>query len=443
MALHELTQKGLEAAIKRAEAELKAGKKVKKISDGEGLFLVLRAGGGMSWQLAYTLNGVAKTYSMGTYPTVKLGTARTLAEQARDKIQLGIDPVEERRRVRIESQEVKTLSAVFHEWIDRERVNWKGDRHYTDYLQAANANFLASHGSKKITELTEQDCRDILQKVEDRDAAYMLTRVRTVLKRTCQYAVLKRYIESSPVEKVPRAEYATHREGHHPALVKPADFRQLLLKLDRERGTIPIMALRLQALTFVRPQNIRSAAWTHFDLDKAVWDVPEDLTKKNRSFLVPLSTQAVTLLRNWQTVTGGERLVFPGTDKEGMLSENTLNKNLERLGFKGLHSSHGFRASARTMLEEGGYESKVTTKQLAHQVKDKTDRAYNRAEFWDIRVEMMQAWADYIDALKTDAFTPYTWFSEWRARRSIARARTDATSSIDQLSLALETSPGR
>jgi integrase len=434
MALHELSQKELEKRIKEAQA---AGG-IKKIADGEGLYLVHRANGGLSWQLDYTLNGIRRTFSMGTYPKVKLSTARVLAEKARELVQLGQDPVEARRTARGETKAAKTLSEVFHEWIDREKVNWKGDRHYSDYLQAANANFLASHGAKKITELTEQDCRDILQRVEDRDAAYMLTRVRTVLKRTCEYAVLKRYIAANPVAKVPRAEYRTHQEGHHPALVKPAEFRHLLLALDRERGSIPIMALRFQALTFVRPQNIRSATWHHFDLNEAVWDVPEDLTKKNRSFLVPLSRQAVTLLKNWQTVTGGSTLVFPGTNKDGMLSENTLNKNLERLGFKGRHSSHGFRASARTMLEEGGYESKVTTKQLAHQVKDKTDRAYNRAEFWDIRVEMMQAWADYMDALRTDLHLPYRWFAEWRAMRSMPEPRSATSGSPDQLSLGLE-----
>lgn len=158
---------------------------------------------------------------------------------------------------------------------------------------------------------------------------------------------------------------------------------------------------------------------------------------------MPLSRQAVELLRNWQTVTGTEPLMFPGSSRNGQLSENTLNVNLKRIGFGGRHSSHGFRATAKTLLEEGGFDSKYTNKQLAHDIDDKTERAYNRAEYWDIRVEMMQAWADYLDALRTDLHQPYRWFSDWRLQRSRAESRTPPSANSDQLSLGLETIPAK
>jgi integrase len=439
MALNELSQKELEKRIKDA---LAGGQSITKVSDGEGLFLVVRKSGGMSWQLDYTLRGVRKTFSMGTYPKVKLSTARTLAEAARELVQLGKDPVEERRKERDSNKIAKSVAEVITEWLEHNRHEWSA-RHYTDYDQAAKANIFVSHGSKRITEFTESDIRAILQKVEDRGANYMLTRVRDIMVRGCQYALDKRYIATSPAATVRRREYKAHVEKHFAALTSPREFRELLLRLDREPGSVSVVALRLQCLVWVRPQNLRSARWEHFNLDGALWEVPHYLMKKGREYLVPLSSQAVALLRNWQTVTGHEELLFPGTSADGMLSENTLNANLKRMGFAGRQTAHGFRATARTLLEEGGYESKVTRKQLAHDIDDKTDRAYNRAEYLDVRAEMMQGWAEYLESLRADAYQPWQWFADWRAARSKHLLRSEATMTSAQLSLGLETSPGK
>lgn len=424
MALHELSQKELEKRIKMARESANA---VTKISDGSGLYLVVRRSGGMSWQLDYNLLGVRKTYSMGTYPQVKLSTARTLAEQARESVQLGLDPVQKRRRDRNAHQNAKTVAEVFEEWLDHNKADWS-DRHYDDFIQAGRSNILASHGARRITELTVEEARTILQKVEGRQALYMLTRVKSVLSRMCQYAEDQGYLTINPIVKIRRREFKAHTERHHPAITDYREFRKLLLRLDEEPASIPITALRLDTLVWVRPQNLRSAQWSHFDLNARVWNVPHHLMKKGREYLVPLSTQAVELLKNWQTVTGGERLVFPGRGAGGQLSENTLNKNLDRLGFEGRQTAHGFRASAKTLLEEGGFDSKYTRKQLAHDIDDKTDRAYNRAEYWEARVQMMQAWADYLDAIRQEPQVPWTWFSDWHAQLSKAEPRPQAMS---------------
>jgi integrase len=439
MALNELSQKELEKRIKEAQS---SSRKITKIADGEGLFLVVRESGGMSWQLDYTLRGVRKTFSMGTYPKVKLSTARTLAEMARELIQLGKDPVEERRKERESSQQAKTVAQVFEEWLEHNRHGWS-DRHYTDYLQAGTANILTVQGATRIPDLTEDDVRAILKKVEERGAHYMLTRVRDILVRMCQYALDQRYVKASPAAGVRRREYKAHVEKHFAALTSPKDVRELLVRLDREPGSASVIALRLQCLVWVRPQNLRSARWQHFDLDRGLWEVPHYLMKKGREYLVPLSTQAVALLQNWKTVTGHGELLFPGTSESGMLSENTLNSNLKRMGFAGRQTAHGFRATARTLLEEGGYESKVTRKQLAHDIDDKTDRAYNRAEYLDVRTEMMQGWADYLDSLRSDVFQPWQWFADWRVARSTLRPQSAATMTNGQLSLGLETIPAK
>jgi integrase len=437
MALNELSQKELEQRIKAAR---ESGKSITKISDGSGLYLVVRGSGGMSWQLDYTLTGIRKTFSMGLYPQVRLSTARTLAEQARALVQVGVDPVAQRREARQNERGAKSVAEVIYEWLEHEKGEWS-DRHYDDFLTAAKANVLATHGARRITELTTGEVRDILKRVEDREALYMLTRVRSVLTRACQYAEDKGYLAVNPVSKVKRREYKAHVEGHHPAITDYRTFRDLLLRLDTEPGSIPITALRFAVLVWVRPQNLRSAEWRHFDLGAKVWEVPHHLMKRGREHLVPLSTQAVVLLRNWQTITGGERLVFPGHGKNGQLSENTLNKNLERLGYAGKQTAHGFRASARTILEEGGFNSKYTKKQLAHDIDDKTDRAYNRAEYWSARVPMMQAWADYLDALRQAPHLPWTWFADWHARQSSAELPPPATNWSDRSSPAPETRP--
>jgi len=428
MALNELSQKELEKRIRDAQA---SDKTITKISDGEGLFLVVRKAGGMSWQLDYTLKGVRKTYSMGTYPKVKLSTARTLAEAARTLVQLGKDPVEERRREREEFKTAKTLAEVIGEWLEHNKHNWSS-RHHSDYDQAAKANILADYGAKRVMELTDDDIRAMLQKVEARGAHYMLTRVRDILVRSLQYAVDQRYVKSSPAATVRRREFKAHVERHHAAITRPAEFRELLLRMDREPGSVAIMALRFQTHVWVRPQNLRTARWEHIDLDGAIWEVPHYLMKKGREYLVPLSRQAVALLRNWKTVTGHEELVFPGVKKGMPLSENTLNDNLERIGFKGKQTCHGFRASARTLLEEGGFESKVTKKQLAHDIDDKTDRAYNRAEYLDVRTLMMQAWSDYLETIRTDLQQPWHFFSDWRAHQSTPELRSPASGSLAQ-----------
>lgn len=431
MALHELSQKELEKRIKEAHAS--GG--IRKISDGAGLYLVRRADGGLSWQFIYTLHSKRGTYSLGTYPKMSLSTARTLTQAAREKVQMGVDPVDARRAERAktvdEAKGAKTVAFVVREWLAKNKSDWS-NTHHDDYLQAAEKNVFPEIGSKDIGAVTEEDVHSLLKKIEDRNALYMLTRVRTVLNRTFEYAIDQRYIEVNPVVRVKRKAFRKHVEGNHPALTTPKDFRKLLLALDAAPGSQSVVALRLNALVFLRPQNLRSAEWEHIHLDEGFWEVPWDLMKKERAFLVPLARQATTLLRNWKTVTGHQRLVFPGQQRERQVSENTFNVQLWRLGFRNTHSVHGFRASATTLLQEGGYDSKYTDKQLAHDIDDETEKAYNRAEFWDIRVQMMQEWADYMDALRLELQQPWVWFGERRAKQSIPESPSLARMTSDQ-----------
>jgi len=417
MGLHDLSQRELEKRLK--EAREKGG--VTKIADGSNLYLVVRPTGSPSWQLKYTWEGREKTYSIGTYPQVTLSTARTLAQEARDNILRGKDPVELRRQARIPTDAPQTVAEMLQDWLDKHKAEWSAT-HYDDFDLAIKRDVLPFIGTRLAKSITPDDIRTILERVEKRGANYKLTRVRSLLNRAFELAVDKNKLEVNPVQRVKRTTFAKHSEGHHPALVDPAELAALLKKLHEEESTLPIIALRLNALVFVRPQNLRFASWDQFDLDNATWLVPDDQMKMDRAFLVPLAKQTVELLKNLKTITGSGKLLFPSPVKPGQgYGDTTFMKNLHRLGYNGRHSTHGFRTTAKTLLEEGGFDSKLTEKQLAHEEANKVKRAYNRAEYWPWRVKMMQAWADYLDALRQESVAPHPWewFAAWRERQSI------------------------
>lgn len=430
MALHDLSQRELEKRLK--EAREKGG--VTKIADGSNLYLVVRPTGSPSWQLKYTWEGREKTYSIGTYPQVTLSSARTLAQEARENILHGKDPVELRRQARVPTDAPQTVAQMLQDWLDKHESEW-GATHYEDFDLAIKRDVLPYIGTRLARSITPDDIRSILERVEKRGANYKLTRVRSLLNRAFELAVDKNKLEVNPVQRVKRKTFAKHTEGHHPALVDPVELATLLKKLDADESTLPVIALRLNALVFVRPQNLRHASWDQIDLERATWLVPDHQMKMDRAFLVPLSSQTVALLENLKTITGSGRLLFPSPRKkdEGY-GDTTFMKNLHRLGYNGRHSTHGFRTTAKTLLEEGGFDSKLTEKQLAHEEENKVKRAYNRAEYWHERVTMMQAWADYLDALRQEpvAPLPWTWFAAWRARKSMPQPPQPAMTTSDQ-----------
>lgn len=431
MALHRLNQKELERRVKDA---LDSDAPV-KISDGSNLQLVVRETGGMSWQLAYKLDGKRKTFSMGTYPSVTLSTARALAQEAREKIQKGEDPVKAKRALD-RPKDAITVGELMKEWLSQHKKKW-GATHYDDMDKAGKRDILPFVGSRPITSIAPDDVRTMLERVEKRGANYQLTRVRTVLSRMFEHAVDKDWIEVNPVVKVKRVTFNPHIPGHHPSVTEPNEFARLMKKLHSETSTLPIIALRLNALVFVRPQNLRFATWSQINFENRVWEAPQSQMKMGRAFLIPLADQTVELLSNLKQITSPNPrdLLFP-TITNRSFSDVTLSKNLHRIGYKGRHCAHGFRSSAKTLLEEGGFSSKFTEKQLAHEIESKVARAYNRAEYWSDRVVMMQAWADYLDALvlSDKAPLPWSWFANWHAQRSMPPLLGQSTQMSDQAS---------
>jgi integrase len=335
MPLHTLDQKNLEKKLKAA----KAAGKVVKIADGSNLYLVVRPAGAPSWQLNYHFDGKRKPYSIGTYPLVSLSQARVLAQAAREMVQSGKDPVAERRSVRKATEGQITVTELVNNWLTKNKPGWS-DTHYDDMVKAYEHDIAPHLGSSVASAVTPDEIRAVLERIEKRGALYQLTRSRSVIMRAFEDAVDRGLLSSNPVARVKRSTFDAHQGGHHPSRTLYHEFAKIIKDMDEERSTLPVIALRLNALVWVRLQNLRNATWSQFDLDNAVWQVPFKLMKMEREFLVPLAKQTVELLKNLKTLTGGEDLLFPGNDKRPM-SENTLNKNLQRMGYKGLHSVHG------------------------------------------------------------------------------------------------------
>lgn len=423
-----LSQLELLRRLKEAQSAVDSGEKsVVRIADGDNLYLVVRRAGSPSWQVNVRVDGRRKPVSLGTYPSVSLKHARELARAPRDQARLGVDPVQARRVARkavaADTARVR-LDEVYADWLAAATPRWSGDTRRI-YEQAYDANIGPRLGRRLVATLTEDDMRAVLDPIAERGSTFMVTRVHRVLGYLLRHARSKRHMATNPLEFIERGDYAKHQSRKQPAAVRPDDAQQLVRRLHDAALTHSVYGLRLLMLTFVRPGNVRQATWDQFNLDEAVWEIPDPLDKMRRGHLVPLSRQALELLRALHAFTGGrsDGLVIPGRFGAPM-TKQTMNDTLRRLGYAGQHTSHGFRAMAQTLLEEGGWRKDVVERQMAHDEANATRAAYNRAEYWDERAPLMQAWADYLDALRVEqpAPRPWAWFARWREQRATPRS---------------------
>lgn len=426
MPRHLLTHKRLESDLKAALVRARETGTPVKISDGENLMLVVRASGTASWQVNCRLpGGVRKPFTIGAFPGVSLATAREEADRVRDLVARGIDPVLARRRASNAAaaereRRLFTVNLLLESWY---AVNpqWSAGHRY-DIEKAMKLDVLPFIGDRPARQIDRDDIRALLDRIERRGKTDKLSRVRQWLRAAFEHGVDRHDLPANPVDRVKRRSFRAHEFTHFAAITDPGRLAALLGAIDGYISPAPRIALQLLALVFVRPANIRSMRWTDVHLEDGVWEIPAGAMKKNRVFLVPLARQAVDLLQKVHTITAGGELVFPGRHG-AMMSENTLNVILGRLGFKGEHTTHGFRATARTMLEEGGYPKDVLKKQLSHEPESRVEAAYNRAEYWPQRVEVMQAWADYLDAVRAGGATSAPRAHQWfETRRSAARS---------------------
>jgi integrase len=387
-----LTDNAIKAAKPRAKAY--------KMADGEGLTLLINPNGSKWWRFRYRIAGVEKTISFGVYPDVPAKLARERRQEARTLVAQGIDPSQQRQAVR--EARAQTFEAVAKEWYDAKVGKWAPKQAIkVTWLLEKNLNPWL--GAKPIGDITPVDLLSALRRIESRGALETAKRTRQVAGQVFRYAVATGRATRDPSPDL-RDALKTAAVKHLAAIIEPKDVGPLLRALDVYQGT-PVVraALRLAPLTFVRPGELRQARWKEFDLDAAEWRIPASRMKMKIDHIVPLSKQAVEILENLQPLTGRYEWVFPsGRSSQRPMSENAVLSAMRRSDIsKEEMCGHGFRAMARTILDEVlGYRVDWIEHQLAHAVKDVNGRAYNRTAHLAGRKQMMQGWADYLDKLR-------------------------------------------
>lgn len=376
--------------------------------DGEGMYLEVTPKGGKWWRLNFRFNGKQKRISLGTYPDTSLKDAREKRKQARELLTNGIDPAEQRkaRKTATETARRNTFEGVASEWAEHKVLSEKWTPRTERKRRGWLDNGLVAHlGHRPIAEITTPELWDVLKKTQA-TSGYTANRLRGIAVEIFNYAIATGRASANPAVPL-QGQITVKRERHRLAILDPTEIGQLLRDIEAcTAHPCTKAAARLAPLLFVRPGELRFAEWSEIDLKKAEWSIPADKMKMREPHLVPLSRQAVEILMSLKPLTGHSRYVFEGI-KGKPYSENTLNKLFETMGYKGKMTQHGWRAVARTFLDEIlDFRVDWIEHQLAHSVKDANGRAYNRTSHLEGRVMMMQAWADYLDSLKGVESTP-------------------------------------
>jgi len=393
-----------------SDTALRAAKSQKeryKIHDGGGLFVIVMPSGGKLWRLKYRYLGKEQQLTIGCYPEVGLKEARARREEARKIIAAGGNPAFERKKAAIAASlsAANTFKAVAEEFIDK-RAREGLTPHTIEKARWHLSLLEAALGERPISEIEAYELLESLRKVEKSGRHETAIRMLSFASRVFRYAVATARAKRDVAADL-RGALTAPKVKHYSAIIDPKGVGELMRAIDGFDGHPTTQwALRLAPHVFVRPGELRRAEWVEIDLDAAVWRIPAQRMKMRREHTVPLSTQAVAILKDAQKITGSGRLVFPSVRTPlRPMSENTLNAALRRLGYSNDEmTSHGFRSTASTLLNESGkWTSDAIERALAHTDADSVRGAYHRGAHWAERVLMAQWWSDYLDTLRTGA----------------------------------------
>nr|VFJ42645.1 MAG: Integrase [Candidatus Kentron sp. FM]VFJ43381.1 MAG: Integrase [Candidatus Kentron sp. FM]VFK05523.1 MAG: Integrase [Candidatus Kentron sp. FM] len=383
----------------------KPGPKPFKLFDGEGLFLLVTPKGQKWWRLKYRYNGKEKMLSLGVYPKVGLKDARKRRDDARELLANGINPSENRKAQKLAQTEraANSFEVVAREWFAKYSPGWV-PAHGQRVLQRLERDVFPWIGARPINDILSPELLTVIRRIEERGALQTAHRALQICGQVFRYAIATGRAERDSAVDL-RGALPPAKGKHFAAVTEPALVGGLLRAIDGYHGTFPVCcALRFAPLVFVRPGELCKAQWVDIDLDASEWRYT--VTKTDTPHIVPLSRQAVEILTELQPLTGEGRYVFQDErNRKQPMSDTTLPTALRRMGIgKEEMTVHGFRAMARTLLDEVlGFRPDYIEHQLAHAVRDPNGRAYNRTRYLPERREMMQAWADYLDTLRKDA----------------------------------------
>lgn len=400
---------------------IKPGDERKRLNDGSGLYLRLFVkGGSHGWRFDYSMAGRRNTLSLGTYPAVSLSQARKKAEDARRLVREGVDPSDTRKaakedvRARRAAQKREadglppegSFEAVAREWYEKNAPGW-APSHAEKIIRRLERDVFPWVGRRPVHEIEPLELLSVLKRVEERGAIETTHRVQQNCGQVFRYAVATGRAKSDPSRDL-RGALTPWKPEHYPTVTEPREVGRLLLDIEAyEGGFITKCAMRLAPLLFVRPGELRRAEWNEVNLQAAEWRIPAAKMKARVQHIVPLSSQAVAILKDLHQLTGRSRWVFPGIRTNGEpMSENTINAALRRLGYDRTKlTAHGFRGMASTMLHEHGWDSDVIERQLSHAERNAVKAAYNHAEHLPARRKMMQEWSDHLEGLRDAART--------------------------------------
>ncbi|MDQ6962855.1 MAG: tyrosine-type recombinase/integrase [Mariprofundaceae bacterium] len=387
------------------------GKKMLKVSDSGGLNIVVKPSG-KYWHLSYRFAGKQKTLAIGVYPAVSLREARTARDKAKELLRQNIDPSQNKqkeKRQAIAKARAATFEGVAVEWLEKQATTWSSG-YLKDTTNRLKQNVFPWLGRVKIAEIEVPELLATLQRIENRGAIETAHKVRSICSQVFRYAIMTGRVKSDPIRDL-KGALTPVNINHRAAITEPKKAGELMRAIQGFQGSFVVhCALKVSPYVFVRPVELRKAEWVEIDLEAKQWKIPADKMKMKEIHIVPLSSQVLAILEDIKPLTGHGRYVFPSIrtmdclKSQKPMSDGTINTALRRLGFgKDEMCAHGFRGMASTLLHEQGFNSDIIERQLAHKEGNAIKAAYNHARHLPERTDMMQHWANYLDALRGGA----------------------------------------
>ena len=396
--------------IDKAISQAKPQEKSHKFTDGNGLYMLVNPNGSKLWRWKYRADGKEKLMALGAYPDVSLTEARAARDAARKQLSRDIDPMAERKAAKHARQlsAENSFAAVARLWWD----NWQQSRsssHVVYVMRRLEADIFPAIGARPIDQIEAPELVKMAKDIQARGALDIAKRALQTSGQVFRYAIAHGMAKRNPVKDFQPGDVLATRKKRNYARIDGKDLPELLRHIEAYQGSVVTrLALKLIALTFVRTSELIGAKWSEIDLDAARWDIPAERMKMKTSHIVPLSSQAIEILKTLHIVTGRGILLFPGERDHGKpMSNNTILGALARMGYKGRMTGHGFRGIASTLLHEMAFDHAHIELQLAHQERNEVSASYNHALYLGQRTAMMQQWADYLDICTDGKVVPF------------------------------------
>ena len=389
-----------DVAIKNA----KPGSKPWRLSAGKGLVLLVLPNGTRSWRFRYRFNGKANMMSLGNYPDLSLAKAIEKRDDLRKMIVAGIDPSQAKKAQKASDSGADSFETIAREWFEKFSPIWSPS-HGERIIRRLERDIFPWIGKRPINEIKAPELLSVLRRIESRGAVETAHRASQNCGQVFRYAVATGRAERDPSGDLKGAIPPT-KTKHHASITDPLEIGKLLRAIDAYSGGLIVRcALRIAPMVFVRPGELRRAEWAEIDFDKAEWVIPGIRMKMKEKHIVPLSRQALEILRELHPLTEESRYIFPSPRTfDRPMSDNAILAALRSMGYTGdMMTGHGFRSMASTLLNEQGWNRDAIERQLAHAERDEIRAAYNYAQHLPERKKMMQAWADYLDSLRKGA----------------------------------------